>query len=154
MVWTPAQTRLFLEEARRHRLFALHQLIALRGLRRGEACGLRWKEVDLNDRTLTVNWQLVQLAWQVHEGTPKTDASVRTIALDTDTAQVLRAHRQQQLQERPAMGEAWNDTGSSSPNPTAAACIPSTSPTNSSGSPTWPDYRPSDCMTSAMARPR
>ncbi len=111
MVWTPAQTRLFLEEARRHRLFALYQLIALRGLRRGEACGLRWKEVDLDGRTLTVNWQLVQLAWQVHEGTPKTNASVRTIALDTDTTQVLRAHRQQQLQERLAMGEAWTDSG-------------------------------------------
>ncbi|MEU8319808.1 tyrosine-type recombinase/integrase [Nonomuraea sp. NPDC048881] len=111
MVWTPAQTRLFLEEARAHRLFALYQLIALRGLRRGEACGLRWKEVDLNGHSLTVNWQLVQLAWQVHEGTPKTDASVRTIALDTDTVQVLRAHRQQQLQERLAMGEAWIDTG-------------------------------------------
>ncbi|MFI6744280.1 site-specific integrase, partial [Nonomuraea sp. NPDC050451] len=100
MVWTPAHTRLFLEEAQRHRLFALYQLIALRGLRRGEACGLRWKEVDLNSQTLTVNWQIVQLAWDVHEGTPKTDASVRTIALDTDTARVLRAHRQQQRQER------------------------------------------------------
>ena len=53
----------------------------------------------------------MQLARQVHEGPPKTDASVRTIALDTDTAQVLRVHRQQQLQERLAMGEAWTDSG-------------------------------------------
>ncbi|MEV1167867.1 hypothetical protein [Nonomuraea sp. NPDC049784] len=36
---------------------------------------------------------------------------MRTIALDTDTAQVLRAHRQQQPQERLAMGEAWTDSG-------------------------------------------
>ncbi|MGP3960025.1 tyrosine-type recombinase/integrase [Nonomuraea sp. 3N208] len=111
MVWTPAQTRLFLEEAQRHRLFALYRLIALRGLRRGEACGLRWKEVDLDGQALTVNWQLVQLAWQVHEGTPKTDASVRTIALDAETVQVLRAHRQRQLQERLAAGSAWRDSG-------------------------------------------
>ncbi|TDE45738.1 site-specific integrase [Nonomuraea mesophila] len=111
MVWTPAHTRRFLREAKAHRLFALYQLIALRGLRRGEACGLRWKEVNLDGHVLTVNWQLVQLAWAVHEGTPKTDASVRTIALDSDTAQLLRAHRQQQLQERLAMGEAWTDTG-------------------------------------------
>jgi hypothetical protein len=41
MVWTPAHTRRFLQEAKAHRLFALYQLIALRGLRRGEACGLR-----------------------------------------------------------------------------------------------------------------
>ncbi|MEQ4717964.1 hypothetical protein [Nonomuraea sp. B19D2] len=111
MVWTPAHTRLFLEEAQRHRLFALYRLITLRGLRRGEVCGLRWKEVNLDGHTLTVNWQLVQLARQVHEGTPKTDASVRTIALDTDTAQILRTHRQQQLQERLTMGQAWTDTG-------------------------------------------
>ncbi|MFC5168982.1 site-specific integrase, partial [Nonomuraea angiospora] len=58
----PAQTRLFLEEAQRHRLFALYRLIALRGLRRGEACGLRWKEVNLDAHTITINWQLVQLA--------------------------------------------------------------------------------------------
>ncbi|WP_327589575.1 hypothetical protein OHA25_23125 [Nonomuraea sp. NBC_00507] len=70
-VWTPAQIRLFLEEAQRHRLFALYRLIALRGLRRGEACGLRWKEVDVNGQALTVNWQLVQLAWQVHGAPPR-----------------------------------------------------------------------------------
>ncbi|MEV5892102.1 site-specific integrase [Nonomuraea fuscirosea] len=111
MVWTPAHTRRFLQEAKAHRLFALYQLIALRGLRRGEAYGLRWKEVDLDGRTVTVNWQLVQWAWEVHEGTPKTDASVRTIALDADTTQVLHAHRQRQRQERLAMGEAWTDSG-------------------------------------------
>jgi integrase len=111
MVWTPTQTRRFLQQARSHRLFALYRLIALRGLRRGEACGLRWKEVDLDAQTITINWQLIQLAWQVHEGTPKTDASIRTIAMDAETAKVLRAHRQRQLQERLAMGAGWKETG-------------------------------------------
>ncbi|GAA3118550.1 tyrosine-type recombinase/integrase [Planomonospora alba] len=111
MVWTPAQTRLFLEEALQHRLFALYRLIALRGLRRGEACGLRWKDVDLEGGTVTVAWQLVQLAWQVHEGRPKTDASERTLALDADTTAILRAHRTRQHQERIALGAAWKATG-------------------------------------------
>ncbi|WP_344897243.1 GntR family transcriptional regulator [Nonomuraea antimicrobica] len=66
MVWTPAHTRRFLRETKAHRLFARYQLIALRGLRRGEACGLRWKEVDLDGQILTVNWQLVHLDWEVH----------------------------------------------------------------------------------------
>ncbi|WP_336245674.1 tyrosine-type recombinase/integrase [Nonomuraea sp. SYSU D8015] len=65
----------------------------------------------LDGQALTVNWQLVQLAWQVHEGTPKTEASVRTIALDAETVQVLRAHRQRQRQERLAAGSAWKDSG-------------------------------------------
>ncbi|MEO3806040.1 hypothetical protein [Nonomuraea sp. B1E8] len=43
--------------------------------------------------------------------TPKTDASVRTIALDADTATMLRTHRQRRLQQRLATGEAWADTG-------------------------------------------
>ena len=41
MVWTPAQTQVFLAAAARHRLRAMWRLIATRGLRRGEACGLR-----------------------------------------------------------------------------------------------------------------
>ncbi|WP_192793711.1 tyrosine-type recombinase/integrase [Nonomuraea angiospora] len=33
------------------------------------------------------------------------------MALDAETATTLRAHRQRQLQERLATGEAWKDTG-------------------------------------------
>jgi hypothetical protein len=38
-VWTPAQTAQFLNSIDRHRLHAAYHLIALRGLRRGEAAG-------------------------------------------------------------------------------------------------------------------
>jgi integrase len=47
-VWTPAQTATFLNGIRHHRLYAAYHLIALRGLRRGEACGLRWCDIDLD----------------------------------------------------------------------------------------------------------
>ncbi len=40
-VWTATQTAAFLNAIRGHRLYAACHLIALRGLRRGEACGLR-----------------------------------------------------------------------------------------------------------------
>ncbi|MFC5827378.1 hypothetical protein [Nonomuraea insulae] len=46
-VWTPSHTFAFLAQAATHRLLALYRLIALRGLRWGEAVGLRWKDVDL-----------------------------------------------------------------------------------------------------------
>ena len=36
----------------------LRQLIALRGLRRGEAAGLRWCDVDLGNRVAYINWQI------------------------------------------------------------------------------------------------
>ena len=41
-VWTAAQTAQFLGQVRGHRLYALFHLIALRGLRRGEAAALRF----------------------------------------------------------------------------------------------------------------
>jgi integrase len=53
-VWTAAQTARFLRLVRGHRLYALFHLTALRGLRRGEAAGLTWGDLDLDARTLTV----------------------------------------------------------------------------------------------------
>jgi len=47
-VWTAAQTAQFLCQVRGHRLYALFHLVALRGLRRGEAAGLRWDDLDLD----------------------------------------------------------------------------------------------------------
>jgi integrase len=61
MVWTPAHTSTFLTRASTHRLYALYRLIALRGLRRGEAVGLRWKDVDLAAGSVGVHWQITQL---------------------------------------------------------------------------------------------
>ncbi len=57
-VWTAQQTAQFLGQIRGHRLYALFHLIALRGLRRGEAAGLRWADLDLTAGTLAVTGQL------------------------------------------------------------------------------------------------
>lgn len=111
MVWTPAHTSAFLAQAAGHRLAVLYRLIALRGLRRGEAVGLRWKDVDLNAGTAGVHWQITQLGWETIQGKPKTEASDRTIALDADTVTALRGHRKAQTAERLAAGETWQDSG-------------------------------------------
>ena len=104
MVWTPEQTRRFLDHARRHRLYLLYRLIALRGLRRGEACGIRTTEVDLRKGTIGISWQITQLGWNPRQGKPKTDASDRTIDLDSETIKISRHHRARQNRERLAAG--------------------------------------------------
>jgi len=111
MVWRPDQTARFLERAAGHRLYALYHLIAFAGLRRGEACGLEWADVDLDAEEITVRTQLLQLGWEVAEGTPKTEGSDATIPIDAGTVAVLRRHRAQQNRERLEWGEAWRDTG-------------------------------------------
>jgi len=97
-VWTPAQTAQFLNAITYHPLHAAFHLIALRGLRRGEAAGLRWHDVDLENKVMYVTWQV-----QPGDATGslavcplKTPASRRIVALDATTVAVLRAHRDAQ----------------------------------------------------------
>ncbi|GIH96542.1 tyrosine-type recombinase/integrase [Planobispora siamensis] len=73
--------------------------------------GLRWKDLDLAAGTAGVHWQITQLGWEPVQGKPKTDASDRTIALDTETVKVLKTHRKRQAAEQLAAGEAWADSG-------------------------------------------
>jgi integrase len=75
------------------RLFAMWWLVTLRGLRRGEAAGLRWVDVDLEEGVVMITQQRITFGHTTTVGPPKTRASRRTIALDRQTVRVLRAHR-------------------------------------------------------------
>jgi integrase len=115
MVWTPEQTGAFLDSVADDRLYALWHLLAFRALRRGEAAGLRWAEVDLDTGTLTVSRQLVQLGWRVDAGQPKSDAGDRTVALDAGTIACCR---------HGALGSARSAGRGARRGPTAAPCLP------------------------------
>jgi integrase len=110
-VWTPDQAGRFLDAAARERLYPLFHLIAYRGLRRGEAVGLRWEDVHFAGRSLTVTQQVVQLGWATEVGEPKTDTGTRTVSLDDDTLRVLRQWQETQEAEARTWGAAWTDTG-------------------------------------------
>jgi hypothetical protein len=87
-VWTPAQLATFLGSVCQDRLYALWWLAALRGLRRSELAGLRWADLDLNHRQLMIVRARTTAGYQVFEGSPKSAASMRTIALDWHTVAV------------------------------------------------------------------
>ncbi|WP_434593703.1 tyrosine-type recombinase/integrase [Streptomyces sp. A5-4] len=111
MVWTPEQTAAFLDFVEQDRLYVLWRLIAFRGTRRGEGCGVRWEDHSAKARSLAIATQLVQDGWEVHEGAPKTDSGIRLIALDEETNQDLLSHKARQQREREAWGEGWQDAG-------------------------------------------
>jgi integrase len=96
---------------REDRLYALWWLIALRGLRRGEAAGLRWVDLDLDRKVLLIDQQRLAYGHVVADGPPKTAASRRAAALDRVTVKVLREHARRQKAERAAAGAAWQDCG-------------------------------------------
>ena len=103
MVWTPEQTGAFLDSAGADPLYALYHLIALRGLRRGEAVGLSWSDVDLDGGSMLIREQVVQLGWRTLRTAPKA-GSERVLALDTGTVEVLRAQRRRQRAELAFLG--------------------------------------------------
>jgi hypothetical protein len=81
-VWTLRQLITFLTGVENDRLAALWWLIALRGLRRGEAAALDCDDLDSETCELTISRQLVALPGELSCGPPKSRASCRTIALD------------------------------------------------------------------------
>jgi len=64
-------------------------LMLLTGLRSGEALGLRWEDVDLEERRLQVRRAVVWAGKEWHEGPPKSKAGLRAIALPSLAMHVL-----------------------------------------------------------------
>ncbi|MET7400635.1 tyrosine-type recombinase/integrase [Dactylosporangium sp. NPDC005572] len=111
MVWTAEHTGRFLDHVSSDPLYVMFHLMALRGLRRGEACGLHRGDVDLDTQTLTVRHQIVLVGWQPGLSAPKTDGSEATIALDTTTAELLRQQLADQDRMQEQAGTGWIENG-------------------------------------------
>ncbi|MBB4689320.1 site-specific integrase [Amycolatopsis jiangsuensis] len=94
-VWTARQTAEFLEHARGHPLYVLYLSVALLGLRRGEVAGLRWCDLDLDAGVVQVSHQVQDRGGRTVVCPPKTEASVRTVALDHGLVAALRVLRSQ-----------------------------------------------------------
>ncbi|BCB79603.1 hypothetical protein GCM10022251_41530 [Phytohabitans flavus] len=110
-VWDVRQLAVFLAVVSGDGLFALWWLAALRGLRRGEICGLRWVDLDLEGGTLTVHQQVCQINGRVHIGPVKTPAGERVVALDAATVAVLREHQRRQHALVKGAGRCWRPDG-------------------------------------------
>jgi integrase len=111
-VRSPEDLRSFLKAMEADRLAALWLLLATTGLRRSEALGLPWRAIDLDSGQLRIVQKLVTIAGKpaIRLGT-KSPAGRRSIALDPATVTALKVHRERQLEERRARGEAWQDHG-------------------------------------------
>src|SRR5271170_337391 len=78
--------------------------LALSGLRRGEIAGLRWSDVDLDSRTLTIANNRVSAGGKTVENDPKSATSRRTLPLPDRLVFVLRSAKARQARERLALG--------------------------------------------------
>jgi integrase len=88
-------------------------LAAWAGLRRGEVCGLRWENVNLDDRWLLVRETLEQTGNEdLHRLPPKSNTGMDwPVPLPAQAVDVLRAHKGAQDEMRMASGRRWNRDG-------------------------------------------
>lgn len=131
--YTVDQVRRLLAEAGKRRNSARRAMALALGLRQGEALGLKWSDVDLENGTLTVRRARQRPKWRhgcdgacghKHAGycperiptraaaaATKSSAGRRTIGIPESLVSLLEAHQREQQAERAKAGQLWQEAG-------------------------------------------
>ena len=105
----PEEAQAILAAFHDHPLEPVVALALWTGLRQAEILGLRWHDLDLDRRKLTVTGSLQRLGGEWRLLPPKTRRSARTIALPGPLVHVLAAHRDRQADQRALLGVEWTE---------------------------------------------
>jgi len=108
---TVEQSRALLTAARDHRLGALFSVALALGLRKGEALGLRWQDVDFESGSLVISGALQRIGGALVRTETKNNSSRRMLRVPAAALRALREHRVKQMEERLLAGEKWQDCG-------------------------------------------
>lgn len=106
---TPDSVRELLNAAKGTRYETVLRLISATGLRRGEAIGLEWSDVQFEKKLLRVRFTVSRVQGQLIKTSPKTANSRRDIPLSEGLIQLLKDHRKTQIAERLRAGDKWLD---------------------------------------------
>lgn len=109
--WSIQELNIFLEVARSHRLFFFFRLSAFTGARRGELLALKWSDFDGSAVTISKNRITAGREVIEQNSTKGGTNGQRRVPLDKETIELFNVHRVNQLKERMALGEFWQDTG-------------------------------------------
>ena len=108
-VWTVEQLGAFLAVAGSDPYDRLWRLYGMSGMRRAEALGLRWKDVDLAGNVVRIRQQAVRESGTITLRALKTDRSTRDVLLDGATIRALREQRSWVQEQRMAFRSTWQE---------------------------------------------
>lgn len=86
----------FLEEAKKSDCYEFYYLELTTGLQLGEICALSWDDLDIENKTITVNKNVQRVNGEIVINTQKTKSSIRTIKLCDECVNLLVALRKRQ----------------------------------------------------------
>lgn len=87
------------------------RLVAATGMRRGEACAVRWNDLDCERATVRLDESVVADNGGAAVKRPKTRASIRTVALDRDTLASIESLRAEQAALAASCGTVLAEDG-------------------------------------------
>lgn len=108
--WNAAEVGGFLQRCLGDPDYPLFAALVLLGLRRGEALGLTWADVDLADHALRVRKQLSVRGGSFELAPPKSRAGRRTIVLDERMRRILYLRGCEQRLDARNNGWSWSDS--------------------------------------------
>ncbi|MBX7268829.1 site-specific integrase [Micromonospora sp. Llam7] len=101
--WTVDEASKFLEAVTGSAHYPIFAFMMLYGLRRGEALGLRWQDIDFDANEIRIRQQLQRVKGLLYQAPLKTKAGKRDLPLLGFTRQLIVAHRAQQELHRPGI---------------------------------------------------
>ena len=107
-VWDEVEVRKFLLAAREAGVEeeAFYTLAIETGMRKGELCGLKWEDVDLVARRVSVKRTLIKPGSEPILGPPKVGKS-RAVAISPQTASLLKRHKTKQNELKLSLGDGY-----------------------------------------------
>lgn len=106
---TIEQLKIFLNFAVGHRFYVPFMLECFTGLRRGELLGLKWQDLDLVKKTVTVKHSLIRTRQGLIFSEPKTAKSRRTIPIPEEIITTLKSHKAKQNEDKLLAGKAYDN---------------------------------------------
>lgn len=114
--FTDEEIKKFNEVLEGHRLKALFLLDFGTGLRQGELLGLKWPDIDFENKELKVQRTIKQVTiinadgnreYKTIEQIPKTKNSIRTVPIPSSLVPVLEEHKNRQREEKLKAGPSY-----------------------------------------------
>ena len=94
------------KESMQHQVIV--KLLLFTGMRRGELCGLEWKDIDFERAVITVRRSSLYLPFKGEfEDETKNETSERYMKVSADVVTMLKAWRAEQSKQRLPMGDKW-----------------------------------------------
>lgn len=85
-------------------------ILLLFGLRRGELCGLEWKDIDFERQTMSIRRNSQYVNGKIITKDPKTAKSRRDLSVDDYSLTLLKAYKEFQEEKKKKAGPLWIDT--------------------------------------------